>query len=126
MSNIPAPVSEVLQSLVNLLGWGLLIVAPIVLARLGLWIAVKWNIYKQSQPENIRLLLETAAKFGADFAEKVGPTLKEFGKDKMEAAVDAATRWLAAQGYEIDNAPIKEAIEVILFNSPDKYPSSKK
>lgn len=122
---VPAPVDGLMQAAINVLAWALPIVLAAIGGRIAIWFAARWRDFKLSQPENVQRVLEDAAKFGADFAEKVAPAMQLMGKEKMEAAIGAAMKLLAAKGYSVDSAPLYEMVEVILFNNPDKYPSSK-
>lgn len=125
MNSVPTPVNEVVQALVNLLAYLLPIVLPVIFARVGVWVKARLEDIKRSQPEYVQRLIEAAASFGADFAEKIGPGMKLAGKEKMDAALDAARNWLEAQGYQVNDELLRAAIEVVLFGHPERYQSSK-
>lgn len=124
MINVPSPVSEFVQSAITMIAYLLPIILPVIIGAVIVWVKARWESILASQPENVRLMIEAAAKFGADFAEKVGPSLELEGKEKLEAALNAAEGWLKAQGYDVELDVLVAAIEGVLFNNPDDYPSS--
>ncbi len=123
MSQVPVEVNDFVQAAVNVVTFLLPYILMAVLAPLGLWVVSQWNNIKASQPEQVRNLLEMAAKFGADFAEKVGPSLKATGKEKLHLAIEAAEKWAKLQGYNVELDLLEAAIEGILFRNPEDYPS---
>lgn len=123
--SVPEASNAVVQALINLLAALIVAVAPIIIARVTVWGKKAWADFKASQPEHVQRLIEGAALFGATFAEKAGPALKDMGVEKLDAALDAANRWLEAQGFEVDDTLLRQAIEVILFQNPEQFPSTK-
>jgi hypothetical protein len=65
---------------------------------------------------------------GANFAEKLdlAGMLEQYGRDKKTLALNAAREWLLAQGYDIDLSLLDAALESILFQNPEQFPSSKR
>ena len=124
LAEVPTQVNDLVQAAINVLPLAITLLATLgVGARIAVWFLERWNEFKVTQPEYIQALLEAAATFGADFAEKVGPQLEVYGKEKLKLAEEAGERWLASQGYVVELALLREAIEGVLFRNPDKYPS---
>lgn len=122
---VPAPVNDVVQALVNLLAYLVVLIAPVIIARVSVWAKAEFERIKRMQPEWVQNLIETAALYGADIAEKIDLSgqLERYGRDKKRIALEAAQRWLREQGYEVDVTVLDEAIENVLFNNPERFQS---
>lgn len=118
------PVEQFLQSAVNVLAALLPFVILPIIAVTGIWFKTRWEEFKLNQPDNIQRLIEDAAKFGADFAEKIDLSgiIEDYAHTKKDAALEAARSLLKEKGYEhVDLSVLDAAIEVILFRNPDKF-----
>lgn len=124
MNEVPVPINDLVQALVDLIAALLPVILPILFGRLVVWGKARFEQIKRHQPEWVKAAIEEAAYFGADFAEKVGPSVSAYGEEKMHLALDAANDWLKQQGYNIDDKLLRSAIEGVLFNHPEKYKRS--
>lgn len=118
------PVEQLLQAAVNLLAALLPYVLLPIIAVTGVWVKARWEEFKLNQPEYIQRLIDDAARFGADFAEKIelSGIVEDYAKSKKQAALDAARSLLREKGYEnVDLSVLDAAIEVVLFRNPDRY-----
>lgn len=97
-------------------------------ARIVVWAKGEFERIKNEQPDVIRNLIDMAVMLGAEFAEKIDLSgmLEQYGRDKKELALNAAKEWLLQQGYDVDLSLLDAALESILFQNPEKFPSSKR
>lgn len=117
---MPLPVENLIIAAAALLQWVGPILLTIVLARVGIWLAVRWEEFKVSQPEHIQDLIDTAVELAVDFAEKIDleGMLEEYADTKKEAAKQFARDWLALHGIAnttVLDPVIDGLIEVILY-----------
>lgn len=129
MNEVQPLVEQIIQLFVQVIAVVLpLLGLGVAFARLVVWGKGEFERIKNEQPDVIRNLIDMAVMLGASFAEKVdlAGMLEEYGRDKKALALEAAERWLSEQGYNIDLSLLDAALENILFNNPEKFPSSKR
>lgn len=118
------PAEQLLQAAVGLLAALLPYVILPIVAVTGVWFKTRWEEFRLNQPEYIQKLIDDAARFGADFAEKIelSGIVEDYARTKKQAALEAARQLLKEKGYEnVDLSVLDAAIEVILFRNPDRY-----
>lgn len=127
MNEVQPILQEAIQLFINLIA----VLVPMLglgyaFARLVVWGKAEFERIKREQPEWIQNLIDTAVLLGAEFAEKIdlAGMLEQYGRDKKRLALEAAEKWLAEQGYEVDFDVLDAALESILFRNPEKFPSS--
>jgi len=107
-----------LQSAINLLAVLLPYIVPLIVAGASVWYKRHKANIERYLPENFRTSLGSAVGLAIYFAEQIGADqlLREYGKTKKEAAMDAAYNYLREAGYKnIDLSVLDAAIEAMLF-----------
>lgn len=129
MNEVQPVVQQIIQLFVTLIA----IVLPMIgigaaFAKLVVWAKGEFERIKNEQPETIRNLIEAAVMLGASFAEKLdlAGMLEQYGRDKKTLALEAAQRWLEQLGYDVDLSVLDAALEAILFQNPEQFPSTKR
>lgn len=123
---MPVEVNALLQAAINLIGFALAVLAASgIVGKVVVWAKGKLLELEASQPENIQKWIEWAVTMAADFAEKLDLSgqLEQYARSKKELAVEYAHTLLVQLGFDVSLETIDAALEALLFNNPDKYPS---
>lgn len=128
MNTVPMEVNQLVQAAINVVAFVIAIAASAgIIGKIVIWVKARFDEFKQAQPDNVRSLIDWAVMIAAEFVEKLDLSgqLEDYARSKKDLALEYAHDLLLQVGFDIDMKALDAALESILFNNPDKFPSSK-
>lgn len=126
--NVPVEVNQFVQVAVNVIAFVIAVAASAgVVGKIVVWVKSQFDAFKAAQPDNVRSLIDWAVMIAAEFVEKLdlSDQLEQYARSKKDLALEYAHNLLLQVGFDIDMKALDAALESVLFNHPDKFPSSK-
>jgi hypothetical protein len=126
--NVPVEVNQLAQAALNVIAFVIAVAASAgIVGKIVVWVKGRFDEFKAAQPDNIRSLIDWAVMLAAEFAEKLelSDQLEQYARSKKDLALEYAHNLLLQVGFDIDMKALDAALESVLFNNPDKFPSSK-